>query len=105
MTEKNFIQVGNTLPETHDFKNNSEIQGILIEKKEIVVKKFSKDQLKLVYIIDTGKQQKAVWGSGLLDYLMKDIQLKEYIKIIFLGKAKVKGFKNELLQFQVYKAE
>ena len=43
-----------------------------------------------------------IWGTGQLDYWLAQETKGSKIKIVYQGKQKVEGFKNEMHQFDIY---
>lgn len=56
-----------------------------------------------LYFIDMPEwdKSKALYGCGKLDYLMKQVELGDYIRITYLGKEVVEGYPQALHQFKL----
>ena len=62
-------------------KKYDEISGKLIRVYEKVGKNES-----MLYVLETEEFVRGVWGSTVLDEMLKIFEVGDYIKIIFLGK-------------------
>jgi hypothetical protein len=84
--------------DTWDYKNDKEIQGVLLSKEENVGPNNSK-----MYKLQTpdGKEI-GVWGSTVLDLRFGKIEIGEEIKLIYLGKEKSPKTGREYHSFEVY---
>lgn len=111
----NWKPVGGDFPPSIFLAENESVEGVLLETHDDAGK--SKDRT--VYLLDTGetgfkdtqgnahKGKGTLWGSGLLDVLMKAIVPGTKIKVVFSGKRKVKidGKIRGCNQHEVYTAE
>lgn len=80
-------------------KEGDEIEGILVSVTPDTGKFKS-----TIYHVECGKEQKAVWGSTILDDRMKFVKEGDKIKIVFKGKGKnTKG--QEINLYEVFKDE
>lgn len=103
MTERKFQRVGNQLPETFRLeKEGDKVEGTYIRRVDgLTSKKYKKPLNAYVLKMDDGTER-TVWGSGLLDYLMDQVEPGVYVRITYTGKQKVEG--NQVKQFTVEKA-
>jgi len=93
--------VGGNFPESIFFKEvGDEVIGKYIETKQIHTKD---DKDRTIYILEVAGVEKTLWGSGLLDYLMKDVKAGQTIRVVYNGKetVEIKGKKRKCNQFSV----
>ncbi len=99
--DTNWKQLGGQFAPSLQLKSGESFEGVLLGRDEIHSKKF-KHTLKVYSLSDTNGEEFALWGSGLLDYLLKDVPDGTRVRIFYDGKTKVKGIKQECHQYRVY---
>ena len=104
MATKKFVNVmGNEFPETLVLEKDKPVECKIISREVVKLKKYKTE--KTVYRVEVDGEPKALWGSGQLDYLLNKVKDGDIVRITYLGKEKVKGFRNELHQYRVEVAE
>jgi hypothetical protein len=58
-----------------------------------------------IHALEVKGELKDFWGTGQLDYRLELIKPESEIKIVYLGKEKVKGIKQAVHQFKVFTRE
>jgi len=96
--------VGLKTDRTWDPVTEKELQGVYVETKELTTKDVATKQdkkVKLYVIKDSEGQLVAVWGSAMLDRLMKEPAIGNEVKITFVKKSFNKETGKSLKEFTV----
>lgn len=94
MSDTKWKQVGSNFPPVFTFDGKGScIEGRLCGIRSFPSKEYDRDNT--VYEIENADGKVSVFGTGLLDYLMKGIEEGTLVRITYLGKETVKiGKKN-----------
>ena len=96
-----YREVGAHFPPAYDWEGNAELEGIILSRHQAKSKKMKKE--KTVYIIvDTNGVEHSVWGTGHLDYLLREVKDETAVKIRYEGTTKVEGIKQPVHKFRVW---
>lgn len=81
-----------------DFEENKELVGKFLGVEEGVGPNNS-----MLYTFDTDEGKVSVWGSTVLDIRLKNVEIGEEVKIVYLGKEKSEQRKGATYKnFEVY---
>jgi len=110
MTNANeWKEAGANYPETMRFEKGDSIIGILMERKVVAIEfgKGKKKEKKNVncYIVDVKGTLRTIWGTGQLDYLLKDVKDGEEVNITYQGKIDLEDFPQPVHQYKVLHRE
>lgn len=91
----------NPLFNFEDRKKGSSIEGIYLGTREVMIE----GKVSLMHAIETKKGVFDFWGTGHLNFLLKDIDKKTELKVVYMGTEKIKTKKygkKETHIFEVY---
>src|SRR5580704_7618684 len=83
---------------THDFESNKEFVGIYLGSRDEV----GPNKSKLYDFRQPDGSTISVWGNSALDNKLKNINLNDEVKIVYLGFAKSEKTGRQYRNFEVY---
>lgn len=103
MSEKKWKSLSGNFPPSIILEEGEPLECTLIKKRVTTVD----DKERHLYTVEVDGDEKTLWGSGLLDHILKDVEEGSELRVTYIGKKPVKVGKKtfKMNQYKVDIAE